>query len=251
MNMSDEEKLGNNKLGDTKSFVAKAKMSLHKDDNRCFRQFRKIEKGEYFVVGVDTGAGGLDYCAAQFFSTDKLDVPLVYHERVVASEMTPKLHKAFEYIHDITDYPPMVAYERNNGGVYEMERLASLNRNNKYSIFEHETNFGSISQNTPSRYLGWRTDMATRPKMLTDLKEAIDKKIIRIYDRKTIKEMFSFVVVQTSTAWKAQAERGSHDDLMMALAISLQLYTLCPKPIKTMNTNIKHFNAHHRKKWSM
>jgi hypothetical protein len=36
--------------------------------------------------------------------------------------------------------------------------------------------------------------------------------------------MFSFIVNQTSSSWKAQAESGAHDDLIMALAIAWQLY---------------------------
>jgi len=36
--------------------------------------------------------------------------------------------------------------------------------------------------------------------------------------------MFSFIISQTSTSWKAQAEQGAHDDLIMSLAIAWQLY---------------------------
>ena len=40
-------------------------------------RYRKIEPGEQIVVGVDTAAGGTDWCAAQFLSKTKLDVPIV------------------------------------------------------------------------------------------------------------------------------------------------------------------------------
>jgi hypothetical protein len=60
--------------------------------------------------------------------------------------------------------------------------------------------------------------------MLSMLKEAIDNRLIRIYDKPTITEMFSFIISQTSSSWKAQAEQGAHDDLIMALAIAWQLY---------------------------
>jgi hypothetical protein len=36
--------------------------------------------------------------------------------------------------------------------------------------------------------------------------------------------MFSFVEVQTSMSWRAQAEKGAHDDLVIALAGAWQLY---------------------------
>jgi hypothetical protein len=60
--------------------------------------------------------------------------------------------------------------------------------------------------------------------MLSMLKEAIDNNLITIYDKPTISEMFSFIISQTSSSWKAQAEQGAHDDLIMALAIAWQLY---------------------------
>ena len=60
--------------------------------------------------------------------------------------------------------------------------------------------------------------------MLEDLKNAIDGRLIRIYDEHTVNEMFSFIITQTSSSWKAQAEQGSHDDLIMSLAIAWQLY---------------------------
>ena len=60
--------------------------------------------------------------------------------------------------------------------------------------------------------------------MLSDLKDMVDKGIATIYDRQTIEELFSFVIAKTSSSWKAQAEKGAHDDLVMALAGAWQLY---------------------------
>ena len=185
------------------------------------RRYREFERGEFIVVGVDTAAGGTDYCAAQFLSKNKLDEPLVYHSKVLATEMTPVILEQLEAIYDKTGVRPVVAYERNNGGVFEIERLASLNRAGKFKVFVMPT-YGTTDNPTAKR-LGWDTNSATRPKMLSDLKEAIDKHLVRLYDKMTIEEMFSFVVVQTSTSWKAQAELEAHDDLVMALAIAWQL----------------------------
>lgn len=191
-----------------------------------FRAYRRIEEGESILVAADSAAGGMDYCAVQFLSRERLDVPLVYHSKALATQMTTDLHPMLETIHDITGKQPTVAYERNNGGVFEMERLASLNRAGKYKIFNMPNTTTQGMEDT--KRLGWDTNSATRPAMLTQLKEAIDKQLITIYDKETILEMFSFVVVQTSTAWKAQAEKGAHDDLVMSLAIAWQLYRFVP-----------------------
>lgn len=199
--------------------------------DKTLRQYRDIEPGEFIVVGVDTAAGGVDYCSAQFFSSDHLDVPLVYHEQTLATNMTPKLLKLLEKVYDLTGVRPVVAYERNNGGVFEIERLARLNKEHKFKVFEMFT-YGKRSNDTP-RKLGWDTNSATRPKMLADLKDAVDNQLIKIYDYQTIQEMFSFVTVQTSTSWKAQAEQGAHDDLIMSLAIAWQLYQKEKRPDKS------------------
>ena len=192
-------------------------------------RYRKLEQGEFIVVGVDTAAGGGDYCAAQFLSKTKLDVPIVYHSKSLATKMTPILFNELERIYDITRIPPVVAYERNNGGVFEMERLAALNRSNKYRVFIMPT-YGNVD-NPEAKKLGWITSTASRPKMLADLKEAIDKRLIKLYDKRTSNEVFSCIVVQTSTAWKAQAEVGANDDLVMALAIAWQLQQSEKEPI--------------------
>lgn len=189
-----------------------------------FRRYRQPELGEFYCVFADTAAGGLDYCAVQFLSKTKLDVPLVYHSKVTATEMTPLIHLELERIYDQTHVKPVIAYERNNGGVYELERLATLNRNGKYTIYQEKRNVGSTDSTISTPKLGWTTSSATRPVMLSMLKEAIDTRLLRLYDRPTVNEMFSFVVVQTSTAWKAQAESGAHDDLIMSLAGAWQLY---------------------------
>lgn len=201
-----------------------------------FRRYREWQRDEFVVAFADTAAGGGDYCACQFLSKTKIDVPLVYHKKTIATEMTPALHHELEKIYDQTGIPPVVAYERNNGGVFELERLNELNREQKYRIYQQKLGIGTTLASTDSPKLGWDTNSATRPAMLAMLKQAIDAKLITLYDRPTITEMFSFVEVRTTSSWKAQAERGAHDDLIMSLAGAWQLYQTeeIPEPLYTI-----------------
>lgn len=199
-----------------------------------FRQYRNIERGEQLVVGGDTSAGGNDRCTLQFLSKNKLDVPLVYQSPAMATIMTNELLPVLEKIYDVTGARTMVAYERNNGGLFEMERLASLNRDNHFEVFRMPQ-YGKIENDDPVKY-GWETNTATRPKMIGDLKTAVDKRLILLYDRNTIEELFSFIIVPSSASWKAQAERGAHDDLVMALAIAWQLHLLSGITVKSQGT---------------
>lgn len=186
------------------------------------KQFRPLKRGEFIVVGVDTAAGGIDNCTGQFMSQTNHDVPLVYAENVTATEMTPKMYTMLSKIYDATGVRPVVAFERNNGGVFELERLQRMNKRDKFVIYQ-TPNFGDIVEQEPTK-IGWETNGATRPKMLSDLKEAIDRHLIIVYDNATIEEMFSFVIMQGKTRWKAAADVGKHDDRLMALAIAYQLY---------------------------
>lgn len=205
-----------------------------------FRRYRQYRRGEFYVVGVDTSWGGTDYCAGQFLCKTSLDVPTVFHSKVLATEMTPLIHLELERIYDETKVKPVVAFERNNGGVAEIERLATLNRNNKYRIFTEKEGIATTDIVSDGKRLGWTTSSASRPIMLSMLKEAIDNKLITLYDKPTVNEMFSFIVSQTSSSWKAQAEQGAHDDLIMSLAIAWQLYqTESPPAIKKPRTRAR------------
>jgi hypothetical protein len=206
-----------------------------------FRQYRPIERNEFFVIFADTSAGLGDYCAVQFLSKTNLDIPLVYHSKTIATEMTNAIHPVIERLHDFTGIKPVVAYERNNGGVFELERLAALNRLGKYTVFQMP-NSGRVDNPEPTK-IGWDTNTATRPKMLTDFKDAVDNKLLRIYDKPTVTELYSFVLVQTTSTIKAQAERGAHDDLVMSGAGAWQLQIMCNAPQIINTTDLPQFKA--------
>lgn len=211
-------------------------LTVEKETIRGFRKYRDFEQGEFVLCFADTAAGGGDFCAAHFLSRSRLDIPLVYHSKVIATEMTPLIHQKLEEIYDQTGVKPVVAYERNNGGFFEMDRMSTLNRNQKYTVYKTKLNQGTKYSEKDSPKLGWDTNSATRPLMLGMIKEAIDQKLIKIYDRPTITEMFSFIEVQTSTMWRAQAERNAHDDLVMSLAGVWQMYQT-EKPAPSYNRN--------------
>lgn len=185
-----------------------------------FKRFRPFQKGEFVIVFADTAAGGDDNCAVQFLSHKWLDVPEVYHSKVTASFMTPLLHEELTKISSETGVAPIVAYENNNGGSFEMDRLARLNRYGDYRIYTMK-NIDPTGRLVDTGKFGWSTNTATRPKMLQDLKDAIESGLLHIYHRQTVDEMFSFVIKPTG---KPEAEEGAHDDLVMALAGAWQLY---------------------------
>jgi hypothetical protein len=197
--------------------------------NRDFyRQYRQFQPGEFIICYVDTAGEGQDFNAGHFLSKTRLDIPMVLHYE------TPVLMDTLNKIKDITGVNPVVAYETNNGGQYELERLSRLNRLMKYTMYyQYKTNpTTGILERTDK--LGFQTNAATRGPMLTALKDMVDNQLVRIYDKLTVEEMFSFVKHKTPTGWRAEAENGAHDDLIMALGGAWQLYQTESKPVNDM-----------------
>ena len=172
-----------------------------------FRLYREIDKGEFFVVAVDCAQGGIDANFGQFLSKSRVDVPLVFERNCVAAEMTPLIHEALEWLYSRTGVEPVVAFERQMGGVSAMSQLQTLNRNGHYRLYQRRK-LGTIDGEVMTDVIGWDTNPQTRPQMLGDLKQAIDNKLIQIYDKKG----------------RAEAAANCHDDAVMSLAIAWQMY---------------------------
>jgi hypothetical protein len=183
-------------------------------------QFRDIQQGEFFIVFGDTSEGASDYCAVQFLSAKWLDIPIVYHAKVPASYMTPLIHDKLNSVSLATGIQPIVAFERNNGGGYEMDRLERLNREQLYRIYTMK-DIDPTGKLVDTGKLGWNTNAATRPRMLNGLKDALEGRLIHLYHRQTVNELFSFIV---KSSGRAEAEKNAHDDLVMSLAGAWQLY---------------------------
>lgn len=185
-----------------------------------FRRYRQYQKGEFIIVAADTSSGGGDYSCAQFLSKTNLDVPTVYHSKQTATEMTPLIALELDTIYKQTGVKPVVAYETNNGGVFELQRLATLNREGNWIMYLQKS-IGTTDGLEMTQKYGFSTNSATRPAILQLLKEAIDNQLINVYDKQTINEMFSFIIKPNG---RPEAEQSSHDDLVMSLAIAWQMY---------------------------
>lgn len=187
-----------------------------------FRRYRPWQPGEFVLLFIDTAAGGSDRVAGQFLSHRWLDLPEVLHAHVTITAITPLIHEELLSIYKQTSIRPIVCFERNNGGAFELERLARLNRHNDYRIYTQKRLNPSTGRTEDTGVAGWDTNTATRPKMLQELDDGLNSRLLHLYDRQTINECFSFIV--NPKTGKAEAEEGAHDDLVMSLAGVWQLY---------------------------
>jgi hypothetical protein len=188
-----------------------------------FRLYRTPRQGEFFVIFIDTAGEGSDFNAGQFLSKTNIDVPLVLHYEGSITDVTPKLLPVGKYLRQMTGIRPVIAYETNNGGGYELERLGRLNKDGDFIIYcQYKLDTEGKLERTDK--MGWNTNSATRPVMLTGVEDVVNNGLITLYDLPTINETFSFVKKMKPGGWRAEAEDGAHDDLIMSLAGVWQLY---------------------------
>ncbi len=206
------------------------KTTLNKD---MFTQYRELRRDEFILVFLDTAGEGSDLNSAKFLSRDFLDIPIHLSYEGSVIDVTPQLKIALEWIYDQTGVKPVVAYETNNGGGYELERLNRLNVNQKYIVYRQYVLDPTTKQLVKTEKLGWNTNSATRPVMLAGVEELVNNQLVTIYHAPTVTQMFSFVKHKTNSGWRAEAETGSHDDDIMALAGVWQLYQT-EKPTSTV-----------------
>lgn len=204
-----------------------------------FRQYREFQPGEFVLCFIDTAGEGQDFNAGHFLSKTRLDIPLVLHYNGSITDVTPVLKDTLELIKKQTGINPVVAYETNNGGGYELERLSRLNKLQLYTMYYQYKMDPTTGRLIRTDKLGYNTNAATRGPMLIELQDMVASQLVRLYDKLTVEEMFSFVKHKTPSGWRAEAEMGAHDDLIMALGGVWQMYQTELPPIIRENHRSK------------
>jgi hypothetical protein len=181
-----------------------------------FRQYREIRRGDRIVAGYDMAMGGKDYTAIQFISTKYKDAPLVYHAQEIATISTNRILPILARLYHETGNKVVILPEINSGGIFEVERMLGSPESIYFDVYSDN---GKV---------GFQTNISSKREILALLKNAIDNKLLTIYDKLTIDELYSFVLKEMATGWTVRAESGKHDDLVMSLALAY--YVSLKKP---------------------
>ena len=170
--------------------------------NNRMRIWKDPDPSYEYIIGVDTALGReLDYSAFQIIN--------VYNGEVVAefySNKTP-----------INDFSKIIASEGNNYNT----ALVLVERNTignnvidwVYNQYEYE-NVWHDEKGSP----GFQVTLRNRDQLLADLEEAIRTNVIKINSERTLKELNAFIMTDSG---KVVAEKNSHDDLIMSLALAI------------------------------
>jgi hypothetical protein len=163
--------------------------------------------------GVVIQAGEGDYSVATVLDS-KRNVVAVYRGKVEPgyyAEILNALGEMYNWAR--------LAVELNNHGILPNRFLRD---NFDYPNLYSRENYDKLDDARPTEDLGFYTDVKTRPLIIDSLREAVRNKEIEIPDLVTLQEMSTFI--ENIKTGKLEAESGSYDDCVMALAIANHIY---------------------------
>lgn len=105
--------------------------------------------------------------------------------------------------------------ENNNHGLATLKAIQRFD----YPDLYYSKIYDRMSENYTTK-LGWTTSTKTKPLMIDYLREFIREKHLDIPFKTIVQELLTFIFTDKGTM---EAQTGSHDDCVMALAIYLQL----------------------------
>jgi len=189
-------------------------------------------RGQY-IVAADTASLGTDFCAAVALNRKTWEMVAKWHGRINAGQFGDELNLLGRYYNNA-----LLAVEANNMGQSTIDRLKTLN----YPYLYLRERFSEVEKKV-TKEVGWWTDRKTKPLMLGYLAELIrTRQIPSLPDEETLRELSSFTRKPNG---RLEAAEGSHDDMVIALAIAFFVLKENPYVEKKPLTG-KHGNAARR-----
>lgn len=193
-----------------------------------WKMYKKPQAHRNYVIGVDPASGrsasaeNLDYAAAVVLDRETGDQCAVYHARIPPEDLAQDMAELGRLYNNA-----LVAVERTGDGGTVMLMMQVANQ--YANIYKHrdwwkrdwvrQTGGGGAAKggNKFREIEGWPTSVKTRPIMLNRVAIVIRQTPELIHDVDFVKECLTFVRDEDG---KPQAAEGTHDDLVMAMAIA-------------------------------
>ncbi|KAF6561976.1 DNA packaging protein [Paenibacillus sp. EKM202P] len=180
--------------------------------------YRQPEQGKRYILAADTAKGKED---------GDYDAAYVIEERT--GEMCAALHGKWD-----TD---LYGKKMNTLGLYYNTALLAVENNNTgesvLNTLFNTCHYPLLFMHKKS--LGWNTNQATRPVMISDFKEAIRDQLYDIY----CPELYGECMTLIDKNGRAEADSGCHDDRILAYSIALQVRQVADKWFEWFNKKQK------------
>ena len=186
--------------------------SWEKHPNGELHQFREWDPMETYYIGADPAAGrGQDSSVAQVLDSRKRQVAMW------RGQMDPDFFATVLYHLGRLYNDAKIICERNNHGIMTNRVLVV---DHAYPNFYTEISHDKL-RDIETEELGFLTTEKSKPVVIDKLRADVRERTIEIYDPTTLSEMRSFIVTETG---RMEAEKGCHDDTVMALAFANHIH---------------------------
>lgn len=186
--------------------------------------WKRPEAKKQYVIGADTsrgidinlgvGTADPDYSVAQVIDRDSREQVAILRGRLTPAEFAEyvnALGKAYNFA--------FIVPESNGEGKATVDALTNLHHYRLDRIYKRK--LPDRAGNVRTELLGWETTVASRPKLISALDEALRQNTLIINSDVTQQELYSFVIKSTESGSRAEHAEGSHDDCVLSLALAV------------------------------
>jgi len=182
---------------------------LNRYYGKSFSIWHTPEQGMKYYIGVDSAEGvGQDYSVCVVVNEDGEQVA-EFRDNKIAPHIFAELVKELGHYYN---YAYLVV-EKASAGHTVISRLRF-----DYNYMNMHKHKAYDARGKRKKKVGWETTQVTKPMMISDLREMFETGQILINSRLILEEMKTFVAEGSSM----NAMKGSHDDLLMSLAMAIQ-----------------------------
>lgn len=175
-------------------------------------RYEEPKKFHIYTIGVDTASGDFEgdyssFCVVDVTNPKKMRTVATFYERISPRPFGKRVHAEAKF------WKALVVPEANSYGLSVIEELELKN----YAHIYHRVDITDGEQRIKKR-LGFFTDKASRPRMLSKLHEALYEGWFDGRDRRFQIEANTFIY---SDKGKPEAGPGKHDDMVFATALAV------------------------------
>ena len=182
------------------------------------------EPGHNYLISADVSRGNsADFSACQVFNTTTDEIVAEYKGKIYPDKFAELL------IEVGTRYnTALICPELNTYGAHTATELKKANYGNLYYEKMHKNIYMAFSniEVSDDELPGWTSGPKSRDEIIAKLEAVLRKQTIRLPSKRLVNELKTFIWKNN----KAQAMKGYNDDLVMALAIGVNLYETSGRP---------------------
>jgi len=186
--------------------------SFDEESEGSLKVWAAPEREQKYIIGADVALGVRgDYSVATVLNSDREVCAVYRNNRIDPVRYGKMLFYLGRWYNNA-----LICPESNSVGLATVQQLYGMNYPN---IYQQRKTANTVTDSI--NHLGFKTTVSTRPPIISNLRRMIDDEDIMIPCSMILDELRNFIVTPTG---KAEASVGHHDDMVMSLAITCEVY---------------------------